>query len=1266
MNQKSVRITNALTALSALAAAVVAVVAISSSGILSAQSTTTTTIDLLNVGMCVTTDDSVFKEKDCDDGDGDETFTVGDRDEIVERESVYATYAHDPLSTTNRPRAILENSDLVKVTISDKGRDRRRSVLYPAAIAGSTQYHTLLDGSAGLPVVAKIKQLIAASDFAEKLTDEQNISAFSNKDIVLYQPRAANGAALIADSGAATLNFRRNGTDPFLPLSDAKDEDEEFVDVVLFFGFEVNEAQASGPEYADVDDVAGAQANIANLKILGAGSAETLIADEDRNSGGGNTPPWLSVLANVPDGKDLAIVAVLYETSDAEVIIGGQACELVGGAGDTRNDCAAEQPVTRPQYTKAERTNEQEIVAEVLGNNTVAQNLYLEENARFTGEYTGYIRLTDANGDDTGSTPTSAKSWGLEFRDGRASTANDLGEAVVRVGSYATIKYRDSKGATIEMAIGIDTQPPAIIVASPTHESSTDDRSPDFIGTFEDGGAGLAEDTFKLYFDNKADAGDGKVGQRLEDTVPVLDIPADNVVIRSPKTQVRDITDYDSDDSFGTLFGVLSGIAGAGEDKIYFTTEDPNPASKDVGPEASVTASDAERKIVNAETYDDGDGQGTFDDDARFQGTETNGREIEVDFQAVVIDLAGNIGFSDADTTRPSHINDFGTKTADRKPLTFHNVLGYFSRHVITLDDKDPEIEVDNTITGYYGLDSDDEPIPHGRGIMITFDNDVSRDNITASTFEVELDDKTKAEVDTVFVDDNLVFLRLSDDLGASETPKITIASGQRVEDFAGNQLLAREVKAFEAKDGVPPTLTVSLSGGSGMGEGKDSESSLTRDKIVVSVSSDEDLGSAPYVSVLCSGFEFTESGTKKDVDDFVEARTGPLTTDPSALNTSGKCDASDTSTVSTSHQQTARGTGQNNWRHTWRNPGTWSDGELVVVVFARDKSVYRMKPGETVPNTQNWGSVTTKFTYDTSIEPLVKSSKSNCGGATTNCVLPGPGAKVSENRPFIVLDFGGEGTAVEIEKLQLNDVDVTARVEPTDDKRFIYWPDGLNLGTHKVEVDARDAAGNETTFRYEFEKVTRSDFILKLLAGWNAVSLPQNPVDGSLESVFKDPKITQVISYSRTSDEETTGTWNVATRLDGIWTTSIGYLTSVGAGPGYWVNADNFVNQSITLRSAERLSRDLPAEPVGLNVYDGWNFVGVVDQTGEQTQNDFGKTLMNANDAPHSGMTYLGNYVRAYTWNPTLIRFEELEKAGRGVRIGDGIWVYYGEGLAP
>ena len=57
------------------------------------------------------------------------------------------------------------------------------------------------------------------------------------------------------------------------------------------------------------------------------------------------------------------------------------------------------------------------------------------------------------------------------------------------------------------------------------------------------------------------------------------------------------------------------------------------------------------------------------------------------------------------------------------------------------------------------------------------------------------------------------------------------------------------------------------------------------------------------------------------------------------------------------------------------------------------------------------------------------------------------------------------------------------------------------------------------------------------------------------------------------------------------------------------------------------RTPSDIPTD-------EGWNFVGVVDVDGDQTQDDAGETLRNSNNDPITAAEYLGNYTRAYTWD--------------------------------
>ena len=93
-------------------------------------------ISVLNVGTCYTTNTDAFGVGDCDDGDsnseadGNEGYNVAGRDSISEADSVFATYAIDPKTSGDRPRAILKNADLIKISIEDKNRDKRTGKIY--------------------------------------------------------------------------------------------------------------------------------------------------------------------------------------------------------------------------------------------------------------------------------------------------------------------------------------------------------------------------------------------------------------------------------------------------------------------------------------------------------------------------------------------------------------------------------------------------------------------------------------------------------------------------------------------------------------------------------------------------------------------------------------------------------------------------------------------------------------------------------------------------------------------------------------------------------------------------------------------------------------------------------------------------------------------------------------------------------------------------------------------------------------------------------
>ena len=168
--QLSSRILTALAVL-ILAVAVVAVRA-GSPGTVQAA---TGDIGVLNVGTCYTTDDDAFGVADCDDGDtnseedGNEGYDVAGRDSITEVDNVFATYAIDPKTSGDQPRAILKNADLIKISIDDKGRDKRTGKIYAVSTGGqdpNTQFGGCLNEGQTNEIIAALGQ--TAQDLVEE------------------------------------------------------------------------------------------------------------------------------------------------------------------------------------------------------------------------------------------------------------------------------------------------------------------------------------------------------------------------------------------------------------------------------------------------------------------------------------------------------------------------------------------------------------------------------------------------------------------------------------------------------------------------------------------------------------------------------------------------------------------------------------------------------------------------------------------------------------------------------------------------------------------------------------------------------------------------------------------------------------------------------------------------------------------------------------------------------------------------------------------
>ena len=317
-------------------------------------------------------------------------------------------------------------------------------------------------------------------------------------------------------------------------------------------------------------------------------------------------------------------------------------------------------------------------------------------------------------------------------------------------------------------------------------------------------------------------------------------------------------------------------------------------------------------------------------------------------------------------------------------------------------------------------------------------------------------------------------------------------------------------------------------------------------------------------------------------------------------------------------------------------------------MAYARDRSRYDHGG---VSNVQNWGSTSAEFTLDTELaSPLDGSGE----------VQPKDGGTSKEARPFVMIRFG-EDTSVTLDSVELNDVEIATDFTEPEVNQFVYWPPTLMKGDHEVEVEATDAAGNERSFEFSFKVEERGDFLLNLLAGWNAISVPADPIDTAIGAVFTDPAIESVIGW------DTQG-WRMAVRRDGVWESNqqYGTLNEIRSKYGYWVKSNNFVQQPIALTANDR-GVGGPRQPESIDIVPNkWNFVGVIDQDGDQTVGESGNSLKDSGGFPINAGEYLGaDYVRAYTWNATFNRFDVLRK-DNDVTIGAGIWVYTDKGIAP
>ena len=187
--------------------------------------------------------------------------------------------------------------------------------------------------------------------------------------------------------------------------------------------------------------------------------------------------------------------------------------------------------------------------------------------------------------------------------------------------------------------------------------------------------------------------------------------------------------------------------------------------------------------------------------------------------------------------------------------------------------------------------------------------------------------------------------------------------------------------------------------------------------------------------------------------------------------------------------------------------------------------------------------------------------------------------------------------------------MDLTDQVSTTDNLKFLVAIDNIAIGDHDIEFQAIDEAGNELddTLEIDFEVEERDAFELEVSPGWNLVSIPNNPADTDINSVFgAGSSVTTVYTF----DPTVPGGWLVAVRESDA-DTWVGDLTDITSDRGYWVLADEIVQVDIDFPrlSGGAVGGGTPVQPPTIQLFPGWNLVPVIDVSGDKEFGTLGTT---------------------------------------------------------
>ncbi len=854
--------------------------------------------------------------------------------------------------------------------------------------------------------------------------------------------------------------------------------------------------------------------------------------------------------------------------------------------------------------------NEKELGRVTVSSNGHSIGVMLQETGAATGVFGTTIKICDAKESDCKASQANETDVNNVILS-PTPTTRQITLPVDAEGDTITISYKDDEpGGTRTASVVVDPSGPSFSGFAPAHRYATRDDEPTVSFEVRDGAAGISG----------------------------------------------------SDDDVASVY-VVAGVydlkGAESKDSVVYERNEVKLTSVTDGYAASVAIE-----------------EGTDDADELDSGLLENDKEYEIRWWAVAADKAGNVGVSDRDgATKCLNVNsaansallEFGSeRTQAQSDAIIRALEGTYKKqvgksgdadyeegegcdpHVVRVDTRAPTLV--SAVTGSW-LDGDVEKSgtdAKRTSLVAVFHEALDCDTVSADDFTVG-----GSAPKGVTCKEKKVYLDVSE-LAADAKPKVVVADGS-VSDRAGNAIGGTDAsRTVTAADGIAAKLTITVTG---TGEGT---RPVTNKTVTIHISSDERLSGRPKVSIQKVWDNYSLSD---DVSGDEEGQ--PASPTGAANEWSLKRDFIHGTGTNPNGLYNVSVMAQDRGSSLKAVTGlTEFDKDSLkdkkAILFEVDKGVQPpvFHPTEgSKTDTENL-FVTANFKlegteYGLSLENLCRRSSDDLTLPNDKGVCPDGYDKYTPQHATsspsrVVTNFDSHKTLT-LASATFDGEDVTEEVESRDNVTFLYRPVGAAVGEHTLELKVKDNAGNEGTFTLKFELTERVKWKLPIHPGANLISLPAEPVDGSIDAVFGgEPDVTSVVTYDAAS-----GLWMTAARgADGAFA---GDLTSIGAKHGYWVVSDGGLDVPVTLMR----SGGITISPVAIEVAPGWNLVPVADvrQRAAGTGIDTDKYFANIDaDVAYGYDALTGSMARL-----------SLATAAEGqaqdqVKVGNGYWVYANE----